>query len=182
MRNPDGPPVIATGEEFPAKEAWEWCFFSEYRTIYLSDVVVHSDITAENMCLAFYAHLRTLSDTDFDLSSCFAWLGTGAFVSRSRVLSTLQDVTTSPATTPSSQLLVKPMKRDELAMLDNAFVTLQNEPPYVIESRLVPMTHSQGKEAFTKGVEGDIMNDLYIVSGEIFQNGLQSNVDQNALF
>lgn len=65
-----------------------------------------------------------------------------------------------PSTDPFT---AKAMKRDELAMLDNAFTTLQNEPPYVIDSRLVPMA-SQSKEAFSRGSEGDYRNELYIVS------------------
>lgn len=55
------------------------------------------------------------------------------------------------------------MAADEMAMLDNAFTTFQNAPPYVLASELVPMAQL---EAFTAGdgTAGDRRNELYIVS------------------
>lgn len=47
-------------------------------------------------------------------------------------------------------------------MLDNAFTTIQNEPPYVLSSRLVPLDQSQ---MFSTKGDGDIRNELYIQRG-----------------
>jgi len=46
-------------------------------------------------------------------------------------------------------------------MFDNYFSTLQNEPPYVITSRMLPLPQPV---AFTAGGEGDRRNEIYIVS------------------
>ena len=48
-------------------------------------------------------------------------------------------------------------------MFDNYFTTLQNEPPYVITSRMLPLPQPVAV-AFTAGGEGDRRNEIYIVS------------------
>lgn len=51
---------------------------------------------------------------------------------------------------------------DEMAMLDNAFTTFQNEPPYVLAGNLLPMPQPV---AFTAGdgAAGDRRNEVFIV-------------------
>lgn len=48
-------------------------------------------------------------------------------------------------------------------MMDNAFTTFQNEPPYVISGPLIPLSPASSV-AFTAGNEGDLRNERYIVS------------------
>lgn len=104
------------------------------------------------------------SDTDFDMNTCFAWLGTGAFVSRARVLQTLESATMVASSLEAGlPRVLGPLAADEMAMLDNAFTTFQNAPPYVLASELVPMPQPV---AFTAGdgSAGDRRNEIYIVS------------------
>lgn len=86
------------------------------------------------------------------MHTCFAWVGTGAFVARSRVLSFL-DTTSEVA-----------YGREELSHADNSFTTLQNDPPVVMSGELVnlpqPFGHSDG--------EGRARNKMYIVSFSFF--------------
>jgi hypothetical protein len=150
MRNPDGPPVVLTGEEFPEKEGWEWCFFSKLLTA-LSGEISFSDMDIS-------------TDSDFEMNTCFAWLGTGSFVSRARVLHTLESTTLlKPSLESGRSTVLGPLASDELAMLDNSFTTFQNAPPYVLAGELVPMPQPV---AFTAGdgTAGDVRNDICIVS------------------
>lgn len=103
-------------------------------------------------------------DTDFDMNTCFAWLGTGAFVSRSRVLQTLESATlVKPSLEAGASRILGPLASDELAMLDNSFTIFQNVAPYVLSSGLVPMPQPM---AFTAGdgTAGDRRNELYMAS------------------
>ena len=47
-------------------------------------------------------------------------------------------------------------------MLDNAFTTVQNDPPYVIAGPILPLDQ---REMFSTKGEGDIRNELYIQKG-----------------
>ncbi|GAA6042739.1 hypothetical protein JCM8097_005558 [Rhodosporidiobolus ruineniae] len=71
------------------------------------------------------------------LHTCFSWVGTGAFTSRTHVERFLATIT------------YLGYSRDELAHADNSFATFMNEPPYVIESRLAQLPdkggHSEGE-------------------------------------
>lgn len=104
-----------------------------------------------------------MTDTDFDMNACFAWLGTGAFVSRARVLQTLESATlVTPSLEAGLPRVLGPLAADELAMFDNGFTTFQNAPPYVLAGELVPMPQPV---AFTAGdgTAGDRRNEIYIV-------------------
>lgn len=99
--------------------------------------------------------------------ACFAWLGTGAFVSRSRVLQTLESATlVAPSLEAGLSRVLGPLASDELAMLDNSFTTFQNAPPYVLAGELVPLPQPV---AFTAGdgTAGDRRNEIYMVSKSI---------------
>jgi hypothetical protein len=101
-------------------------------------------------------------DTDFDLNTCIAWLGFGSFVSRAKVLKTLDQISSIDPLKAGQQTPLGVFGSDDVSMLDNAFTTLQNEPPYVLSGRLIPMDQSQ--RFSTKG-EGDIRNEVYIQRG-----------------
>ncbi|GAA5872830.1 hypothetical protein JCM1840_005863 [Sporobolomyces johnsonii] len=83
------------------------------------------------------------------LHTCFSWVGTGAFTSRSHVERFL-DTTTSLA-----------YPHEELAHADNSFTLFQNEPPYVLSHELAqlpqPNGHSDG--------DGIARNKAYIQKG-----------------
>ena len=145
LRNPEGPSVVAAGDEYPIKSGWEWCFYSELSIRNPLNIAEQSSI-----------------DTDYDLNTCFAWLGFGSFVSRSKVLQTLDQVSRVEPLSSGQQKPLGVFGSDDIAMLDNAFTTLQNEPPYVLGGRLVPMDQSQ---LFSTKGEGDIRNEVYIQRG-----------------
>ena len=96
-------------------------------------------------------HSLSLGPTDNPLHTCFAWVGTGAFTSRSHVERFLA-LTGSGAGESA-------YGRDELAHADNSFTTMLNEPPYVLQSALAglpsPGGHSDG--------EGIARNKAFIV-------------------
>ena len=151
MRDPHGPLTVATGDEFAVKEGWEWCFFSRCGVYMLCAII----------------HVRHFIDSGFDLNTCFAWLGTGAFVSRKRVLATLDAITRlnpDPRDkTGSGPPPVGAVSASLFSMLDNGFATLQNEPPYVIAGKLHPLPQP-AESAFTAGShDGDERNELFIV-------------------
>lgn len=86
---------------------------------------------------------------DNPLHTCFSWVGTGAFTSREHVERFMR---------LTSELAYS---RDELGHADNSFTLFQNEPPYVLTSKLSqlpsPYGHSDG--------EGIARNKAFIVSG-----------------
>ncbi|GAA5872920.1 hypothetical protein JCM16303_006879 [Sporobolomyces ruberrimus] len=85
------------------------------------------------------------------LHTCFAWLGTGAFVARRHVASYLEAVSSID------------FPRDELAHADNSFTTFLNRPPYVMSSNgIVEMKTGTG---YSDGVKGDLRNHDYIQKG-----------------
>ena len=90
---------------------------------------------------------------DAPMHTCFAWVGTGAFVSRSRVLSFL-DTTSELA-----------YGREELSHADNSFTTLQNDPSMVLSSDLVQLPHPFGHS----DGEGIARNKMFIVSYFVFE-------------
>lgn len=106
------------------------------------------------------------TDAAFDFNACFAWLGYGAFVSRARVAQTLDALTsTTLSDTPfpsSIKTPLGPISSSEMAMLDNAFTTVQNGPPYVIAGPILPLDQ---REMFSTKGEGDVRNELYIQEG-----------------
>ncbi|BGP66545.1 CCR4-NOT core subunit cdc39 [Rhodotorula toruloides] len=71
------------------------------------------------------------------LHTCFSWVGTGAFTSRQHVERFMR---------LTSELAYS---RDELGHADNSFTLFQNEPPYVLTSKLSqlpsPYGHSDGE-------------------------------------
>lgn len=80
------------------------------------------------------------------------------------MLRTLESATmVAPSLEAGLPRVLGPLAADEMAMLDNAFTTLQNAPPYVLASELVPMPQPV---AFTAGdgSAGDRRNEIYIVS------------------
>lgn len=115
----------------------------------------------QQRCSPFLAE-RISADTDYDLNTCFAWLGYGSFVSRTKVLQTLDDISRVSTTPGSKSRSMGIFSSAATAMLDNAFTTVQNEPPYVLSGRLVPMDHSQ---MFSTKGEGDLRNELFIQEG-----------------
>ncbi|GAA5909510.1 uncharacterized protein JCM6883_003969 [Sporobolomyces salmoneus] len=85
------------------------------------------------------------------LHTCFTWLGTGAFTSRTHVANYLDAVSTLD------------LPRDELAHADNSFTTFLNNPPYVMGSNaIVEMKAAAG---YSDGSKGDLRNQLYIQKG-----------------
>ncbi|GAA5855579.1 hypothetical protein JCM5353_005456 [Sporobolomyces roseus] len=66
------------------------------------------------------------------LHTCFTWVGTGAFTSRSHVAHFLQSISTLD------------YPREELAHADNSFTTFLNRPPYVMSHALTEMKYGKG--------------------------------------
>ncbi|KAM0747421.1 hypothetical protein T439DRAFT_329152 [Meredithblackwellia eburnea MCA 4105] len=96
------------------------------------------------------------------LHTCFAWVGTGAFVAKSHVTRFLETITTIG------------YSEEELSHADNSFTLFQNEPPYVLTSELAqlpqPFGHSDGagiarnKRIIQQGLV-HLVNYLTMVSG-----------------
>ncbi|CEQ40826.1 SPOSA6832_02462 [Sporobolomyces salmonicolor] len=126
-RDPEGPIVVSTNSEVAALYGLEWCFYRQLVTL---------------CCLTLF-----VPPAEHPLHTCFSWVGTGAFTSRSHVESFL-DTTTSLA-----------YPHEELAHADNSFSLFQNKPPYVLSHKLTqlpqPNGHSDG--------EGIARNKAYIV-------------------
>ncbi|GAA6009378.1 hypothetical protein JCM10207_003754 [Rhodosporidiobolus poonsookiae] len=83
------------------------------------------------------------------LHTCFSWVGTGAFTSRTHVERFLATTT------------YLGYSRDELAHADNSFTSFMNEPPYVIESGLAQLPDAGGHSER----EGRQRNKEFIQSG-----------------
>lgn len=119
-----------TNEEVAALYGLEWCFFSASSTASLASLPL------------------THPPADNPLHTCFSWVGTGAFTSRQHVERFMR---------LTSELAYS---RDELGHADNSFTLFQNEPPYVLTSKLSqlpsPYGHSDG--------EGIARNKAFIVS------------------
>lgn len=98
--------------------------------------------------LFFSSDLCSSRFADNPLHTCFSWVGTGAFTSRQHVERFMR---------LTSELAYS---RDELGHADNSFTLFQNEPPYVLTSKLSqlpsPYGHSDG--------EGIARNKDFIVS------------------
>lgn len=73
-----------------------------------------------------------LLPAEHNLHTCFAWVGTGAFVARIHVQRFLATAS------------VAGYGLDELSHADNSFSLFQNEPPYVLSSRLSPLPQPYG--------------------------------------
>ncbi|SCV67240.1 BQ2448_5886 [Microbotryum intermedium] len=116
-RDPEGPVVVHTNPHVASLYALEWCFYSA------PPVKEYEDFMD--------------SKPPAQIHTCFAWMGTGAFVSKSHVIHYLANLTD----------LAYPSV--ELAHADNSFTTFLNRPPYVISSGLTqlpqPFGHSDGK-------------------------------------
>ncbi|SCZ96021.1 BZ3500_MvSof-1268-A1-R1_Chr8-1g09951 [Microbotryum saponariae] len=116
-RDPEGPVVVHTNPQVASLYALEWCF-------YAAPPVKGNDDFMD-------------SKPPAQIHTCFAWMGTGAFVSKSRVIHYLANLT--DVAYPSV----------ELAHADNSFTTFLNQPPYVLSSELTqlpqPFGHSNGK-------------------------------------
>ena len=140
-RDPEGPIVVHTNPEVSTLFSSEWCFFRAFSCSYLALTKLITSFAESN------------------LHTCFAWVGTGAFVARIHVQRFLATAS------------VAGYGQDELAHADNSFSLFQNEPPYVLTSRLSPLPQPYGH---SDGA-GIARNKEFIVRSSPFQRSTRSS-------
>lgn len=111
-------------------------------SLFKSDPQAGLVVSADPSSSLLFTHDWCYTSESHALSTCFAWLGYGSFVSRSHVQSLLQ------------QMLSGHWPSDEVALADNFFATLaepQHSASLVLQAQEVSLSTKSG---FSDGLQG----------------------------